>query len=274
MAGLTASGPALVHFLDFAQLNSVRTLPYLIEWNRRYQRAGLSLIGVQAPRFPFGADPEVATAGLAALGVDFPVALDFERQLWNEYGCRGWPSLFLWSRGGALSWFHFAEGGYLETEEAIQAELREVDALRELPTPMSPLRPTDGRRTNVIAPSPELFPGGSWRRPWTAGADGEELRVSYEAGGVYVTTEGEGDLALKFEGLKETVISVRGAGLYRLLEDDHHQSHTFILRPTSGLRIWSISFAAGVPADSVPSDGNLAEARLPKQRGPERSSDG
>jgi len=29
MPALTAGGPALVHFLDFAQLNSVRTLPYL-----------------------------------------------------------------------------------------------------------------------------------------------------------------------------------------------------------------------------------------------------
>ena len=33
MPALTAGGPALVHFLDFAQLNSVRTLPYLAEWD-------------------------------------------------------------------------------------------------------------------------------------------------------------------------------------------------------------------------------------------------
>ena len=29
MPALTAGGPAIVHFIDFAQLNSVRTLPYL-----------------------------------------------------------------------------------------------------------------------------------------------------------------------------------------------------------------------------------------------------
>ena len=32
MPALTAGGPALVQFIDFAQLNSVRTLPYLNEW--------------------------------------------------------------------------------------------------------------------------------------------------------------------------------------------------------------------------------------------------
>ena len=183
MPVLTAGGPALVHFLDFAQLNSVRTLPYVAEWDRRYRDAGLRTIGVQAPRFPFGADPEAVAAGLERLGVEFPVAIDADRALWHSYGCEGWPSLFLWSLGGALSWFHFGEGDYAGTEEAIQAELREQDALRDLPAPLEPLRPTDAPGARVMAPSPEVFPGGSWERPWTAGEDGEELVVPYEAGG-------------------------------------------------------------------------------------------
>src|SRR5947208_9547858 len=79
MPNLTASGPVLVHFLDFSQLNSVRTLPYLAEWDRRYREAGLTTIGVQAPRFPFGADADRVAAGLAELGIDFPVAIDAER---------------------------------------------------------------------------------------------------------------------------------------------------------------------------------------------------
>src|ERR1700753_2553334 len=78
MPSLTAAGPAIVHFFDFAQLNSVRTLAYLREWDRRYRAEGLRVIGVQAPRFPFGADRDAVAAGLAALGVDFPVAIDAE----------------------------------------------------------------------------------------------------------------------------------------------------------------------------------------------------
>src|SRR3954452_24202248 len=140
MPALTAGGPALVHFLDFAQLNSVRTLPYLSEWHRRYREAGLSVIGVQSPRFPFGTDEATVRAGLAALGVEFPVALDAEHDLWSAYGCEGWPSLFLWSLGGAPSGVHFGEGESRATEEAIEAELREVEALRELEQLLEPLR--------------------------------------------------------------------------------------------------------------------------------------
>ncbi len=254
ISALTARGPTLVHFFDFAQLNSVRTLPYLIEWNRRYRDAGLSLIGVQAPRFPFGFNPEIVADGLLTLGVDFPVAFDFERELWHSYGCRGWPSLFLWSRGGALAWFHFAEGDYLATEEAIQAELRGVEALRRLPPLLSPLRPTDGPGTRVIAPSPEVFPGGSWQRAWTAGVDGADLQLRYGAGGAYATAEGHGEIALELDGRSQAAVSVEHPALYKLTEHNRHESHTITLRPSAGLRLWSISFAAGLPPGVEPAN--------------------
>jgi hypothetical protein len=247
MPELTAAGPALVHFLDFAQLNSVRTLPYVVEWDARYRELGLRTIGVQAPRFPFGADAAIVAAGLERLGVRFPVAIDAGRELWHEYGCEGWPSLVLWNRGGALAWFHFGEGDYLGTEEAIQAELREVDALRDLPQPMKPLRPTDAPGEVVIAPTPEAFPGGTWERPWTAGEDGETLEISYEAGGAHATVEGNGAIGLEIDGEAADTVHVDGAALYALAEHPRHERHSLTLRPSPGLRIWSVSFAAGVP---------------------------
>jgi hypothetical protein len=220
----------------------------VIEWYRRYREAGLSTIGVQAPRFPFGADPEAVAAGLERLGVGFPVAIDARRDLWRSYGCEGWPSLFLWSLGGALAWFHFGEGDYLGTEDAIQEELRELDALRsDLPAPMPPLRDSDGPGARVMAPTPEQFPGGSWERAWTAGEDGEELVVPYEAGGAFATVEGEGELAIELDGSALDPVAIDGPALYPLAEHPRHEIHTVAVRPSPGLRVWSLSFAAGVP---------------------------
>jgi hypothetical protein len=247
MPALTAAGPVLVHFLDFAQLNSVRTLPYLVEWERRYRDAGLRVLGVQAPRFPFGAKRTAVESGLGRLGVEFPVAIDTQRALWHAYGCEGWPSLFLWATGGALSWFHFGEGEYLGTEEAIQGELREMDALRELPPTMPPLRAGDSPGARVIPPTEELFPGGSWERPWTAGEDGTELTAEYAAGGAYATAEGKGEIAIELDGSTIASVEIDGAALYPLTEHDRHESHSLTLRPSAGLRIWSVSFAAGMP---------------------------
>jgi hypothetical protein len=247
MPSLTAGGPALVHFLDFAQLNSVRTLPYLVGWSRRYREAGLSVIGVQSPRFPFGADQAAVAAGLDALGVEFPVAIDAEHDLWSAYGCEGWPSLFLWSLGGALAWVHFGEGEYLATEIAIQGELREMDALQQLPEPMAPLRPSDAPGAWVTAPTPEVFPGGSWEQPWTAGEDGEELTLEYAAGGVYATVEGAGEIAVELDGQATTTIAVDRPALYPLAEHSNHEAHTVTVRPSPGTRIWSVSFPAATP---------------------------
>ena len=247
MPALTAGGPVLVHFIDFAQLNSVRTLPYLNAWSRRYREGGLSTIGVQSSRFPFGNEERAVAAGLAALGVEFPVAIDAGRELWGSYGCEGWPSLFLWSLGGALAWVHFGEGEYLETEIAIQEELREIDALRPLPEAMAPLRPSDAPGARVMAPSPELFPGGSWERPWTAGEDGDELALEYAAGGAYATVEGDGDIAIELDGRPAGTVSAAGAGLFPLVEHPRHETHGLVLRAPPGLRVWSLSFAAGAP---------------------------
>jgi hypothetical protein len=247
MPALTAGGPAIVHFLDFAQLNSVRTLPYLNEWARRYREEGLAVIGVQAPRFPFGADPEVVAEGLGRLGVEFPVAVDAERELWSTYGCEGWPSLFLWSLGGALSWAHFGEGEYLATEIAIQEELREADALRPLPEPMASLRPGDAPGAEVMAPSAEVFPGGSWERPWVAGEEADELVVEYEAGGAWATVEGRGALALAVDGEDRGAIEIPGPGIYELVTHERHGRHSVALSPEAGMSVWSVSFDPGLP---------------------------
>ncbi|MEK6277771.1 MAG: hypothetical protein AABM29_07155 [Actinomycetota bacterium] len=246
MSELAATGPVLVHFLDFAQLNSVRTLPYVAEWHRRYETAGLNVLGVQAPRFPFGSDPEVVAPGLQRLGVGFPVAIDAEREMWLDYGCKGWPSLFLWGRGGALRWYHFGEGEYLATEEAIQQELREADTLRELPQPMHPLRPSDAPDARVMPPTPERFPAGEGQA-WEPRDGATELALDYEAAGAHATLEGTGELALELDGVAQPPVEVDGAALYELTAHPRHERHSLRLRPAPGLRVWSVSFAAGVP---------------------------
>src|SRR5919106_118073 len=100
MLRLAGHGPVLVHFFDFAQLNSVRALPYVREWHRRYANEGLSVVGVQAPRFAFGSDPAAVRRGLERLAVEYPVAIDAEREMWLGPGGGGRPRPFLWGRRG------------------------------------------------------------------------------------------------------------------------------------------------------------------------------
>ena len=205
------------------------------------------MIGVQSPRFPFGADPEAVAAGLAALGVEFPVAIDAERELWVAYGCEGWPSLFLWSLGGALAWVHFGEGEYLahRAGDPGRAARDRRPALAARADGAAAARGRPGSR--VIAPSAEVFPGGGWERPWMAGEEAEELAVEYEAGGRLGDGRGRGDARGRLDGGAARPFAIAGPGLYLLAEHPRHGAHTVSLRPDPGMRIWSVSFDPGLP---------------------------
>jgi hypothetical protein len=247
MERLTAVGPVLVHFFDFAQLNSLRALPYILAWYERYRALGLTTIGVHAPRYPFTSSAGAVDRAAGRLGISHPIAVDDAFRVWRDYGCDRWPSLFLWSKGGTLQWVHFGEGEYAATERAIQELVIAARPDVELPEPLDPLRPTDAPGALVVPPSDEVFPGGSVSEPWSATPERPELELGYEAGGAHATLDGDGELRVRLDGDEPTRILIEAPGLYELATHPQHERHHLELRPSGGLRVWSISFAPGVP---------------------------
>jgi hypothetical protein len=247
MAELVAAGPVLIHFFDFAQLNSVRALPYVRAWHERYADLGLTVLGVHSPRFPFTATHEALAAAVERLGIPYRVAQDSSYAIWHDYGVKGWPSLFLWNTAGALAFVHFGEGEYAATEEAIRAELPRADAPRGLPEPMAPLRPSDAPGALVAPPSEELFPGGGPAVPWRPGTPDEPLELEYEAGGAYAAVDGAGELRVSLDGGAEQPIRVAGPGLHALAEHARHERHALRLGADPGVELYSIAFAAAPP---------------------------
>jgi hypothetical protein len=245
---LVAARPALVHFFDLAQLNSIRVLPYLRAWHERYEPDGLAVIGVHSPRFPFTQNVAVVSAAARRLGIEWPVAVDTEFAIWRLYEPHGWPALFLWGRGGTLRWYHLGEGEYLGTEEAIREALSGAGVEGEWPPPLDPLRPTDVPGIKVIAPSPELFPGGSTEEPWSSSPSATRLELDYEAGGAYAATDGKGEIAIRVDGEPGTPLTVTHPGLHELTSHERSERHHLELEPSAELRIYSLQFAAGIPA--------------------------
>jgi hypothetical protein len=246
MSELTAAGPVLVHFFDFAQLNSVRALPYAVAWDERYRDAGLTTLGVHSPRFPFTAEHAALRPALERLGIRHPVADDSRYQVWHDYGAKGWPSLFLWGQGGALRWFHFGEGEYAGTEEAIQDELRELEPLRKLPAPLEPLRASDAPGAMVAPPTEEVFPGGGAGEPWRARDDGDAIELEYAAAGAHASVAGSGRLAVTVDGERRELDLTR-AGLVDLAVGERHANHRLRLEADPSISVYSLSFSAGPP---------------------------
>ena len=244
---LTAAQPLLVHFFDFAQLNSVRTLPYLRAWHERYRDEGLAMMGVHSPRFPFTQDADAVAVASERLGIDWPLAVDREFALWKLYEPHGWPALFLWGQGGALRWYHLGEGEYQGTEQEIREALPERNGKGAWPPLLEPIRPSDVQDVKVIAPTPEMFPGGSTEEPWSSTEGSPSLEVEYVAGGAYAATDGEGLIEIRLDGEKQESIEVTHPGLQELTAHERTERHTLELRPDPGLLVYSLQFAAGVP---------------------------
>ena len=247
LAELTAAGPALVHFFDFAQVNSLRALPYVLAGERRYRDAGLATLGIHSPRFKFTSERDALEPALERLGVAHPVADDSRYAVWHDYGCKGWPSLFLWGQGGALRWVHFGEGEYEATERAITAELTALDAGYAPPPPLDPLRPTDAPGALVAPPTEEVLPGGSLTEPWTGGIGDRALELEYAAGGAHASVDGEGALLVYLDRGPAKPVVVTAPGLYDLAVHARHEHHALRLEAGPELTVYSVSFSAGVP---------------------------
>lgn len=167
--------PVLVDFWDYTCVNCLRTLPYLVQWDRRYRPLGLTIIGVHTPEFPFARDEAAVRRAVEDLGITYPVVLDRDARIWQAYANRYWPAKYLIDGERTIRYHHLGEGAYGETELAIQRLLTEAGAdPARLPEPLPPLRDTDRPGAVCHPVTPELYLG--WYRgrpgnpePWETG---------------------------------------------------------------------------------------------------------
>jgi thiol-disulfide isomerase/thioredoxin len=116
----------LIDFWTYTCINCIRTLPQLKAWDAKYRRAGLTIIGVHTPEFPFEKDAGNVRSAIAQNGIRYPVAQDNEYATWNAYSNQYWPAHYLIDANGQVRYVHFGEGKYAETERAIRALLEEA----------------------------------------------------------------------------------------------------------------------------------------------------
>jgi thiol-disulfide isomerase/thioredoxin len=212
--------PVLVEFWDFCRANSIRTLPYLRAWHERYEAAGLRVIGIHSAGFEPSADPEAVRDAVARLEVAYPVVVDVDHEIWRDYGNLGWPARYLFGPDGRLFDYHYGEGGYDETERAIQ-ELLEIDEPL-----LQPLRPEDVPGAQLAIQSDDV--DGLYSGP-------------YEAGGVWAVLEGEGSVTAN--GRR---IAVRHPGAYELVSQARSTAGELELHVDDGVSCHAVCFTPGL----------------------------
>ena len=100
-------------------------IPQLRDWQRRYEPAGLTVVGVHSPEFSWEQPYDKVVEAARRLEVRYPVVQDNDFAIWNRYGVRAWPTTLLVDRRGVVRYRHIGEGEYEATEAVIRRLLAE-----------------------------------------------------------------------------------------------------------------------------------------------------
>ncbi|MCR4325920.1 MAG: redoxin domain-containing protein [Patescibacteria group bacterium] len=130
----------LLDIWTYSCINCQRTLPYLRMWYEKYKDEGLVIVGVHTPEFAFEKVKANVERAAEEFGLTYPIIQDNEYRTWNAYGNRYWPRKYLIDIDGYVVYDHIGEGGYAETEAAIQKALKERAERLGMPAPaLSPV---------------------------------------------------------------------------------------------------------------------------------------
>jgi cytochrome c biogenesis protein CcdA/thiol-disulfide isomerase/thioredoxin len=268
----------LVDFWTYTCINCIRTLPYLEAWDARYRNKGLTIVGIEAPEFPFEKDAGNVENAIKQFGIRYPVVQDNNLATWNAYGNDAWPADYLIDKTGEVRYISIGEGDYTTTEAAIRALLAQAGAkdlgagakARDVIVPSNtPItdetyygtlrgagwiegEPMSGTHT-YSAPSYTLAVsdfayGGTWTihsYQALAGA-GATVDATVQAKNVYTVlsppAHGSGAVAVFVDGRYTHTIDVTGQRLYQVAGFADNSRHSIHLEFSAGTSGYSFTF--------------------------------
>ena len=115
----------LYDFWTYSCINCIRTLPHITAWDEKYNEDGLVIIGIHTPEFEFEKNKDNVMAAVKKFGINYPVVLDNNKEIWKSFENRYWPRKYITDNEGYIRFDHIGEGAYKETELVIQELLQE-----------------------------------------------------------------------------------------------------------------------------------------------------
>jgi thiol-disulfide isomerase/thioredoxin len=110
----------LVDFWTLTCINWLRAEPYVRAWSQAYRNDGLVVIGVHTPEFSFEHEIDLVSQATTERGIDYPVAVDNDYEIWSAFDNHYWPALYFVDADGIVRDHHFGEGRYEQSERFIQ----------------------------------------------------------------------------------------------------------------------------------------------------------
>jgi thiol-disulfide isomerase/thioredoxin len=177
----------LVNFWTLTCINWLRQAPHVRAWSQAYRDDGLIVIGIHTPEFSFEHDIDGVRRATTERGINYPVAVDNDYEIWRAFANNYWPALYFVDADGVIRDQHFGEGRYEESEHVIQRLLgveRELVAVEgvgvEAEADWVHLRTPETYLGNVRSErfgSPDRLPLNHWALTgeWTIGPENVAL---------------------------------------------------------------------------------------------------
>lgn len=165
----------LIDFWEYTCINCIRTFDTNKKWYSRYHPYGFEIIGVHDPEFSIAFSVKNARQAIKRFGLDYPIVIDDDRLIWNEYHSESWPNRFLIDAKGDVRYQRAGEGGDSAFAHAIEQLLVEAHpglkfpASDTIPPPHNDFSPACGVTT------PEMYIGDWYGRGTLANDKGYRL---------------------------------------------------------------------------------------------------
>ena len=224
---------------------------------------GFEVVGLHTPEFAFEHVLKNVEEAVKKFGIKYPVVLDNDYSTWNDYGNRYWPRKYVIDVDGYIVYDHIGEGGYAETEKAIQAALVERNARMgsQDVVPTSLANPTDVMTVESYnVGSPEIYFGSSRRKQadgvylggsWSIASEYAEniseatIRYTYDAKNVYFVGGSKSgvDVEVYKDGVFIKTITIKNEQLYEIISGETYGKHVLEMKiKKPGLQAFTFTF--------------------------------
>jgi len=255
----------LYDFWTYSCINCQRTFPYLRSWFDRYTANGLVIVGIHSPEFDFEKVHSNVEAAVRRDDVTWPVALDDDMTIWNEFKNQYWPADYIADRSGHIRYTHFGEGDYTDTENVIRTLLGVSPTSARAQPKVATADATSAQNTN-----PETYLGLEYQNPsqpliqiqagthnYPAPAPGMVAAPQLGPGGAISLANGtvEGALVGHWTADNEAVTSAAAAAT--ILLGVHAKEVNLVMSTNSGRPIDAVVELDGLPVPAADRGANL-----------------
>jgi len=142
----------LVNFWTYTCINSLRPLPYVRAWAKKYADRGLVVLGVHTPEFSFEHELPRVRQAVAEQSVRHPVVLDNDFSIWRSFDNSAWPAFYFVDAQGRVRHQRLGEEDYARSEQVIQDLLGEARGERIT----DPIKPVAGQGAQAAPDWPDI----------------------------------------------------------------------------------------------------------------------